>query len=140
MDEGANRPPTSGESSGTPAQQPPKPIPPRGDAPASRTTGPERAIGADLQEDRDHLRQLQRARQGRVVKLLVVLAILIIFTLFVIQNSQPTQVDFVFFNRQPRLIWVMLACGVLGGIIGYLIGRPGKQARLHRRKDREPKR
>ena len=39
--------------------------------------------------------------------------------------------------RHPRLIWVMFSCAVAGGILGYLIGRPGRQVRFHRKKDEE---
>jgi uncharacterized integral membrane protein len=54
---------------------------------------------------------------------------------FIISNDDPAPVSFVFFTRHPPLIWVMFACAVLGGLIGYLIGRPGKQIRLHRRRE-----
>lgn len=62
------------------------------------------------------------------------LAIVVILIVFVIANSQPVKVDFVFVTRQPRLIWVMIACAVLGGVAGYLIGRPGKQIHLRKPK------
>jgi uncharacterized integral membrane protein len=81
------------------------------------------------------MRELQRARQAKVVKVLVVLAIVVIFMVFIISNDDPARVSFVFFTRQPPLIWVMFGCALIGGIIGYLIGRPGKQVRLHRRRE-----
>jgi uncharacterized integral membrane protein len=84
-------------------------------------------------------RQLQKARQRRVVKWLVALVLLVIFIVFIAQNSRETRIDFVFFNRHPKLIWIMLACGIIGGIIGYLVGRPGKQVRIRRKKDEPPK-
>jgi uncharacterized integral membrane protein len=73
------------------------------------------------------LASLRRARQARVAKVLVALGIIAILIIFVISNSQPVEVDFVFLTRHPRLIWVMFACAVLGGIAGYLIGKPGRQ-------------
>lgn len=88
-------------------------------------------------EDEAHLRELQRARQARVAKLVVALAIVIILIVFVVQNSQRVPVDFVFVTRQSRLIWVMVVCAILGGIVGYLVGRPGKQVRLHRERDND---
>jgi uncharacterized integral membrane protein len=90
---------------------------------------------ADRQADQEHLRELQRARQARVAKVVVALALAVILIVFIISNSQPVPVDFVFVTRHPRLIWVMFACAVLGGIVGYLIGRPGRQVRLHRRRE-----
>jgi uncharacterized integral membrane protein len=89
-------------------------------------------------DDRDPYRDLQRERQGRVVKVVVALFLLGVLIAFIVANSQSVVVHFVFVTRRPALIWVMFTCAILGGIIGYLIGRPGKQVRLHRRKD-EPK-
>ncbi len=87
-----------------------------------------------LQTDREHLRELQRARQGRVVKTLVALALAVVFIVFILTNSQAVTVNFVFVKRKPPLIWVMFGCAVVGGIFGYLVGRPGKQIRFHSRR------
>jgi uncharacterized integral membrane protein len=93
---------------------------------------------ADRRADQDHLHQLQRERQTRVAKVVVVLFILAVLIAFIVANSQSVIVHFVFFTRRPGLIWVMFACAVLGGLVGYLIGRPGRQFRFHRPKE-EPK-
>ncbi len=91
-------------------------------------------------EDQEHLRALQKERQARVAKVVVALAIAVILMLFIIFNSKASRVSFVFFTGHPPLIWVMFACAVLGGILGYLVGRPGRQVTLHRRarQDRKP--
>ena len=86
----------------------------------------------------EHERQLQKARQTRVAKFLVALFLVVVFVVFIVQNSDRVKIDYVFFHRDTRLIWIMLACAVLGGIVGFLVGRPGKQVRL-RRKRGEPK-
>ena len=83
-------------------------------------------------EDRAHLQDLRRERQRRVAKVVVGLAIAVLLMIFIIANAHPVSVSFVFVTRKPLLIWVMLACTVLGGVVGYLIGRPGRQVRLHR--------
>jgi uncharacterized integral membrane protein len=75
----------------------------------------------------EQLKELQRERQARLAKVIVALAIVVILIIFVIANADPVKVNFVFVTRHPRLIWVMIACAVLGGIVGYLIGRPGRQ-------------
>jgi uncharacterized integral membrane protein len=93
---------------------------------------------ADSRADQEHYRALQRERQTRVAKVLVALFLVGVLVAFIVANSQSVVVHFVFVTRKPALIWVMFACAVLGGIIGYLIGRPGKQVRLHRPKE-EPK-
>jgi uncharacterized integral membrane protein len=92
------------------------------------------------QLDAEHHKAIQRARQRRLIKLLVALFIAVVLSVFIVTNSDRVPVDFVFFTRKSRLIWVMLACAVLGGILGYLVGRPGKQIRFHRREESEKKR
>jgi len=88
--------------------------------------------GGEPFQDRE--RSIRRARQARVAKLLVALFITIVLIVFIVQNSTRTRIDYVFFHRNTRLIWIMLTCAVLGGIVGYLVGRPGKQVRLRRDK------
>lgn len=99
-----------------------------------QTPGP---MDPEVQHDRDHLHELQRVRQRRVAKLLVALFISIVLIVFIIRNSERVPIHYVFFTANNRLIWVMLACAILGGVVGYLIGRPGKQVRLRHRKDQE---
>ena len=76
-----------------------------------------------------------------MAKVLVALSIVVVLIIFVIANSQPVKVNFVFLTRHPRLIWVMFACAVLGGLAGYLIGKPGRQVRVprHGRSQDQPK-
>ena len=112
----------------------------RPDQPEERRPGErsEPTMGPDEgREERElegkQLPELQRARQARVARAFVALGIGVLLIIFVIANSQQVKVDFVFFTRHPRLIWVMIACALLGGIAGYLIGRPGKQVRVPRR-------
>jgi uncharacterized integral membrane protein len=100
------------------------------------------AAGTDAERraDAEHYHQLQRARQARVAKVLVALFLAGVLIAFIVANSQSVIVHFVFVTRRPALIWVMFACAVIGGIIGYLIGRPGRQVRLHRKKEEPSKR
>jgi len=85
----------------------------------------------EAQADQRHMDQLRRARQARVGKFIVVFAILVILIVFIVANAKPVRVSYVFVTGHPKLIWVMLFCTVLGGIAGYLLGRPGKQFRFH---------
>jgi uncharacterized integral membrane protein len=100
--------------------------------------GPGIPSDADRRADQEHYRDLQRERQARVAKVLVTLFLAGVLIAFIVANSQSVIVHFVFVTRKPALIWVMFACAVLGGIVGYLIGRPGKQVRFHRKKE-EPR-
>jgi uncharacterized integral membrane protein len=65
---------------------------------------------------------------GTAIKVGVGLFLLVVFILFIIQNSSPVSVNFVFFRAQIRLIWVFLGCAVIGGVIAWLIGRPRRRA------------
>ena len=42
---------------------------------------------------------------------------------FVVQNSQNVSVHFWFFSRHEPLIFVVLGCLVIGGLVGYVAGR-----------------
>jgi uncharacterized integral membrane protein len=112
-----------------------------GRGPAHEAT-PGSTPGADVarvRADQEQLRALQKERQARVAKAVVALGLAVILIIFITSNSAATRVSFVFFHRNPPLIWVMFACAILGGIVGFLIGRPGKQIRLRHRPTEEKK-
>jgi uncharacterized integral membrane protein len=113
-------------------QDPDSPKPPS-DEPAGGQASPPQADDPAVARARDDQeRHIRRARQGRVTKVLIALIVLVILITFILVNSQGVEVDFVFFTRRPPLIWIMLGCAVLGGIVGYIIGRPGKELRRFR--------
>jgi uncharacterized integral membrane protein len=95
--------------------------------------GPEGAVGPGGTEPegpaRDELEAIDRERRRRVRALLVAAGILVLLAVFVLRNSQRVPVDFVFFRREARLIWVMATCALLGGVVGYLAGRPPRRLR-----------
>jgi uncharacterized integral membrane protein len=107
--------------------------------PQRSASGEDGLTARTVSAEEKHLASLRRARQARVAKVLVALGIIAILIIFVISNSQQVPVDFVFITRHPRLIWVMFACAVLGGIAGYLIGKPGRQILPESRKDPDKK-
>jgi uncharacterized integral membrane protein len=92
-------------------------------------------MSEDRKADLEHSRELQRERQARVGKVLVGLFILGVLIAFIVANGHSVKVNFVFVTRKPPLIWVMFTCAVLGGILGYLVGRPGRKVRFHRKKE-----
>lgn len=112
--------------------------PPARSEPNAVVGGPREEVGGVTPEDRQHLRELQRERRSRVVKALVALILAVLLIIFIIANSQAEPVNFIFFEREVPLIWIMFACAVLGGLVGFLIGKPGKQVRLHRRPKAPP--
>lgn len=78
---------------------------------------------------RSQLQNLEAERAERLAKVAQLTVIAIIFTTFVLQNAEPVSVTFLFFSLNIRLIWVIVGCGLLGGVAGYLIGRPEKSIR-----------
>jgi len=83
------------------------------------------------------MQQLQRHRQTRAAKTIVLLGLLLILILFIVWNAHTVDVSFVFGSAEVGLIWVMLACALLGGIIGFIVGRPGRGFRFRGRDEDE---
>ena len=103
----------------------------REDEPREPNLGPD---GQPTPTDRtSELEEAERARRARIAKVVVGLVVLVILVLFVSTNLSSTRIHFVFFSANAPLIWVMLGCAFLGGIVGFLVGKPGKQ--LGRRRD-----
>jgi len=95
-------------------------------SPKEPSPGPD---GEPAQPERTSSEQeaAERARRGRIAKVVVGLILLVILILFVSTNLDSTRVHFVFFTANAPLIWVMLGCAILGGVVGFLVGKPGKQ-------------
>jgi len=49
--------------------------------------------------------------------------VLVVLVLFVVWTPAGRG-DFVFGKAHPRMIWVMVACAVLGGVLGTLAAAP----------------
>ena len=78
---------------------------------------------------RTQLQNLEAQRAERLVKVAQLTLIAIVFITFVLQNATGVNVHFLLFALNIRLIWVIFGCGLLGGVAGYLIGRPEKSLR-----------
>ena len=91
-----------------------------------------RAVSPDMPRVawlRNQLFQMEARQRERLVKVVQLTLIAIIFITFVLQNAQGVNVHFLLFALNIRLIWVIFGCGLLGGVAGYLIGRPDKSLR-----------
>ena len=89
----------------------------------------------------DHsLAEVTKARRRRAAKAVVALVIFVLLVLFIVANAQPVEVNFLFGTFHPRLIWVMVTCAVLGGVLGYLLGRPGHEAKPKKKGSADPPR
>ena len=104
----------------------------------------QRALNPDMPRVawlRTQLQNLEAQRAERLVKVAQLGLIAIVFTVFVLQNADPVNVHFLVFSLSIRLIWVIFGCGALGGVAGYLIGRPEKNLRaLLPQKEKKPAR
>lgn len=50
--------------------------------------------------------------------------VLILLILFVFRNAQPVRLDFIVTSGHPRLIWLIVGCVLVGGVVGFFLGRP----------------
>jgi uncharacterized integral membrane protein len=64
----------------------------------------------------------------------------ILFGIFIAQNADETQIDFLFFSVQIRLIWIFLICAGLGAVIDRLLQRRGVLPQTRRKREKEQKR
>jgi len=68
-----------------------------------------------------------RRDRGTIVKVIIALILLILFIIFVAGNSRQVTIDLVFTTAQVALIWVFLACALIGALIAYLLGRSSRR-------------
>ena len=53
----------------------------------------------------------------------------LLLVIFAVANSKRVQVNFLLFTTQARVVTVIVVAGVLGFIVGWFIGRPGRAER-----------
>lgn len=71
----------------------------------------------------------------RVVAAVVIAALLLWFAII---NRARVEIDFILFERESRLIYIILGSAVLGAIAGALLRRRReRRARRERRRDRD---
>ena len=70
----------------------------------------------------------RKRRNALTVRLVVGLVVLALFVIFVSLNSESVPIDFIFLETRAPLVLVFLICAVIGGLVAYLLGRPGRRA------------
>jgi uncharacterized integral membrane protein len=66
---------------------------------------------------------------GRGAKALVAAVFVILLVVFTIRNSGRVRLDFIVTSGHPRLIWLIIFCTLLGGAVGFFLGRPPRSRR-----------
>ncbi|MGH2689616.1 MAG: LapA family protein [Actinomycetota bacterium] len=88
----------------------------------------------------EQLKRLRQVRQQRLLRAGLVGLLLVVLIVFVLQNAHPVRVNLVFVETDARLIWVIVICAALGGVVGYLLGKPPKAVRAGDGKGRSRRR
>lgn len=62
----------------------------------------------------------------------VIVVALVLLLVFIVDNSDPVRVSFVFFDADVSLIWVIVLSAVAGWVIGFLLARLVRRRLLRR--------
>ena len=65
----------------------------------------------------------RRGSNRDVARLVGLVALAGVVAAFVVQNSQNVSVHFWFFSKHEPLIFIVLGCFIIGGLVGYVAGR-----------------
>jgi uncharacterized integral membrane protein len=93
--------------------------------------------GSDRGDERPSSGEAARRRIS-VAQVLAIIAV-ILLVIFAIANSRPVNVNFLFFTARARVVTVIVLSAVLGFVIGYYVGRPGRADRKLLRGSRQRK-
>jgi uncharacterized integral membrane protein len=69
----------------------------------------------------------------RLARLVAILILVGAVAVLVVQNSRRVTLRFLFVTGHVGLIWIIVVCLVVGGVIGYLVGRRRRVRRRRRR-------
>jgi uncharacterized integral membrane protein len=69
------------------------------------------------------------ARSGVTPRQVLVAIGVLVLVIFAAANFKSVEVNFLFFTAEARVVTVIVVAGLLGFVVGYLVGRPGRAAR-----------
>ena len=84
--------------------------------------------GSDGQDERPGPDDVGRRRGVSVAQISAVIAVILLI-IFAIANSRQVEVNFLFFTARARVVTVIVLSAILGFVIGYYVGRPGRADR-----------
>lgn len=70
----------------------------------------------------------RKHRNALFVRVILGILILVLFVIFVSLNSDSVTVHFIFTETRTPLVWVFLICALVGALVAFLLGRPGRRA------------
>lgn len=68
-----------------------------------------------------------RERRSAMPKIIIGLVLAILFLLFIVQNSKPVQVQFLWLDGRAPLVWIFLICAAIGAVVLALFQRPSRR-------------
>ncbi len=68
-------------------------------------------------------------RSGMSPKWIVAAILAIVLAIFAVQNGERVDVDFLVFDSQVRVVVVIVVSAILGFLVGWFVGRPGRAER-----------
>jgi uncharacterized integral membrane protein len=92
--------------------------------------------GDDLGHEGDRRNDWVERREAPSTKLIVLAAVTILLLVFVFQNTDRAQVDFLFWHGRFPLWTLIVVAAILGVIGGWVIGRVGSAERRARDAER----
>lgn len=99
--------------------------------PESAPAAPEPERGGQQEQkkrkDSDWEVKERRRRNGLIFRVVLGVILLVLFVIFVSLNSESVPVHFIFTETSTPLVWVFLVCALIGGLIAFLLGRPGRR-------------
>lgn len=68
-------------------------------------------------------------RAGASAKLVLAVLVALLLVIFATANFKPVEVNFLLFSTRARVVTVIVVSALLGFVVGWLAGRPGRAER-----------
>ncbi len=91
-------------------------------------------LGSEGHRDPDGPIPEAPTRSGLTPKQVLIGVLAVLLVAFAALNFKPVRVNFLVFQTQARVVTVIAVAGILGFVIGYFVGRPGREERRRLRK------
>lgn len=72
-------------------------------------------------------------KSGPNPRLILAIVLAIVLIAFAALNFRPVRVNFLLFTTRARVVTVIVVAALLGFVVGWFVGRPGREERRHLR-------